>query len=166
MENINLLTLALYGLGAVGIIAVILMLARGLKSPFSYPYKEIYIDVSGERSPKMEDCIDNYLIENDDEYFFDSIDNHCVRVEKWKKKCVDKIARSILKGRRARQFSACLDDKHMIQFIMTDAQGHPLSGKGTRLGVDSEYLAERFNRLVSIGFAGPLSQYEGKNKES
>jgi len=171
MGNINSGILVLCGLGAIGIIALIYILFRIIQSPFSYPYKTISFDVSGRRSPKIEDLIDNYINKNDISPFLD----HYEYVEDWKRKCQDKIAHAIFKRRRERQFLDCLDDKHMFQFIMTRSQkryrqknyvksSYYVDVEEARFGANLSYLQDRYNELKAIGFACTLSEYNAKEQ--
>lgn len=158
--------------GAVIIVVLLTeLILRILASPFEYPYKIINIDVSGRRSPKMEDLIDRYLIEEGLLPFTE----HLGFVEKWKQQCQEKIEHSKLKKRRERQYLESLDDGNMFVFRLLRSQtryrqvNYIKTAYKVRIVV-SEYttsyqsISERFKRLEAIGFECTLSEFHAANQ--
>ena len=155
-------------LSLIAIVTTYIWIAR---SPLKYPYKEIHFDVSKKRSPKMEDLIDQYLIENK----LEPILKHYEYVEEWKKECKDKIASCLLKKYRIYQFLSCLDDDSMFRFVATRSQtryhqrNYVRSSYHVDVTVDAvtcsiSYLKKRYNTLKNIGFECTLSEYNTKNQ--
>ena len=153
------------------LIAIVTTYICVARCPFKYPYKEIYFDVSKKRSPKMEDLIDQYLIENR----LETILKHYKYVEKWKNQCQDKIASCLLKKHRTQQFLSCLDDDSMFRFVATRSQtryhqrNYIRSSYHVDVTVDAvscsiSYLEKRYNALSNIGFECTLSEYNTKNQ--
>lgn len=60
------------------IICIIICINRWLKSPFSYPYLDVAFDVSRKRQPKIEDCIDRWLLDGG----WDKVVTHSVKVSR------------------------------------------------------------------------------------
>lgn len=96
------------------IIIVISIICGSLKSPFVYPYKSFYIDVSGKKQPNINDYVDEYLIKNG----INEICGHYKAVEQWKTDCEEKIKNSILKEYRMKQFRSVIDDENMFRFTL------------------------------------------------
>ena len=140
-------------------------------SPFKYPYYFREFDISGKRSPKPEDLLDNYINKNGMEDF----SNHFKYVQRWKKECQNTINRGKLKRRRYQQFLACLDDENMFCFSMIRSQtrysqkNYVKSSYQVYVTVDEfsksySDLLERYNALKEIGFECTLSEYHAKNQ--
>jgi hypothetical protein len=73
---------------------VLILLYVVLKSPFSYPYFIHSFDVSGKRSPHIEDFLDTFLISGG----FTRIQSHQMIIEQWKSESHQRIEKSILKN--------------------------------------------------------------------
>ena len=115
----NILYTLLYICAAcIGIAILAFLLYLFFKSPFKYPYCEIAFDVSGKRSPNIEDYIDEYLNKNG----IDKFVRHKESVEAWKQGCQNRIKKSLFKRLRTKQFEAVLDDENMICFALTRKQ--------------------------------------------
>ena len=152
-------------------IIIIYILIRIFRSPFSYPYKCIDIDISHKRSPKIEDLVDRYLIEHGLQDFV----IHKDFVEKWKKKSQKTVMTSVLKKRRQRQLEKCIDDNNMFLFRMMrqqtryTQQNYVKRAYRVNMVKDSyymsyDYIVDRFYRLQEIGFECTLSEYNAKSQ--
>ncbi len=84
MEILYIFLYILIGVIAIAILSSIVYSI--LKSPFKYPYYTITFDVSGKRSPNVNDLIDNHL----NIYGFNEFTQHFESVEQWKRDCKKK----------------------------------------------------------------------------
>lgn len=150
---------------------IAIVVARILRSPFEYPYKKIYIDISRKRQPQMEDLVDRYLNANGLSPFI----LHYDTVQEWKKECIEKINSSSLKNLREKQYEECLDDKEMFQFIAVRAQtryrqqnymksAYKVEVPTESVSCDINYLKYRYRELEKIGFQCTLSEYRKKDQ--
>lgn len=163
----------LYNMSVIALLILAIILIWIFRSPFKYPYKIIYIDISGKRSPRMEDLIDSWLINNG----LSLLQSHCIEVEQWKHESQTKIRLSLpfLRKHRTKQYLACLDDAGMFQFIATRSQtryqqrNYIRSAYKVDVGVaefhtNYFFLKQRYDQLKDIGFECTLSQYQAKNQ--
>lgn len=150
---------------------LLFMLWLWLRSPFKYPYKKIYFDVSSKRNPKIEDQIDNFLNEEG----FDLIEEHCEHIEQWKKKCREKVDGSLFRKKRERQFQDCIDDENAFQFIETRTQtryrqrnyvksAYKVDVVVEQFNTGESYLRNRYKKLKAIDFACTISEYHAKDQ--
>lgn len=149
------------------VLAIVLFLFFVHRSPFKYPYFTVTIDISGKRSPKAENLIDRYLIEEG----FLSISNHLDVVKKWKEECLRRIEKSPIKNTRMKQYQSCLDDRHMFLFEFTRNQTryrqsnyvktpYKTSVVSDSFSCNYAYLEQRYLALKKIGFECTLLEYE------
>lgn len=153
------------------IIAITALLYFILKSPYEYPYKFMYFDVSGKRKPDISILVDEYMIKNG----FFHFDDQKYEVDMWKKACQEKIDKSLLKRLRQKQFDECLDDEHMFYFVTTRRQtryrqqnyhktSYKVTVKDKKWTISYEDLRARYNRLRAIDFEAPLRSHKEKNQ--
>lgn len=156
---------------AIIILIVIFILYQTLKSPFDYPYFKYYFDVTGKRNPKIEDLIDNFLIEKR----FLMIIRHREKIEIWKLECQNKINKSIIKNYRLKQYLECLNDDKAYVFYLTRKQTryHQSNYVRTSYKVDQvvsayhcsyEYLNYRNEELKKIKYESTINDYECNNQ--
>lgn len=156
---------------AVMIYCVLVLLYIFLKSPFSYPYFIHEFDVSGKRSPHIEDYLDMFLISGG----FVDIQTHQKAIEEWKLKCTQQIDRSILKGYRRKQYERVLDDKaafkfYFIRFQTRYRQRNYVKSAyrvKVRVGPFAYYyddIKTRYSQLADISFECTLRAYHSKNQ--
>ncbi len=142
-----------------------------LRNPFSYPYETIRFDVSGTRSPNMEDYIDKFLIENKTE----RIRSHLRQVSQWEIECKENIKGSFLKERRRRQFEETKDPNHEFNFVFTREKTrykqrnyvrypYKITETVSKFNCNAEFLMKRYHQLEQISFECTLSEYYAKNQ--
>lgn len=150
-------------------IYLIATLVLYIKSPFKFPYWKYEFDVSGTRQPKMEDYIDQYLIDNR----MSNIESHLAKVALWREENLKKIEKSLFKKRRQMQFDECLDYEKMFSFSFYRKQTrykqvnyvrHPYTVTQTTAEFSCSYetLLHRFERLEDINFETTISVYNSK----
>lgn len=155
----------------IGIAILAFLLYLFFKSPFKYPYCEIAFDVSGKRSPNIEDYIDGYLNKNG----IDKFVRHKESVEAWKQGCQNRIKKSLFKRLRTKQFEAVLDDENMICFALTRKQTrykqvnyekspYYVTVTVDEFSCDLAALEKRYSKLAEIGFECSLSAYHSKEQ--
>ena len=153
------------------IISVIIFLIVFARSPFKFPYKKIIFDVSGTKQPKIENYIDNLLIEQRMEI----IDKCMLEMLDWKKECLAKIEKSAFKKRRKEQFDMCLDWNNAFLFVFTRKKTrykqvnyvrHPYTVIETVLEYSCSYgdIKDRYDQLEEIDFEATLTEYHSKNQ--
>lgn len=141
------------------------------KNPFKYPYKSIYIDISGRRSPRVEDLIDEYLID----FGLDDIIIYNDEIKQWKCRCKQRINKSPIRKIRYKQYLECIDDEGAIVFKFTRTQtryeqrnyvrhSYKVDTVVDRFYTNIKYLKGRYNSLEEIDFECTLSQYHAKNQ--
>ena len=157
----------------VGMIAAIGVLNWIFKAPFSYPYYEVRIDVSGKKSLDKIDCIDRYLIQRGISEFL----RHDEYVQRWKADCRRRISHTLLKGIRSHQFYKCLDNRNTFQFIFTRSQtryrqinykkySYRVTVEDDGFSADLAWLNKRYNELKQINFECTLKEYYSRNQRS
>lgn len=142
-----------------------------LKSPFKYPYHTITFDVSGKRSPNVNDLIDNHLnIQG-----FKEFPQHYKSVEQWKKDCQERIKKSKLKKLRTQQFERIIDDDHMFHFELIRKQtryrqvnyvksSYSVYVTIAQYAYNLKAIQQRYNALANIDFECTLSEYHSKDQ--
>lgn len=154
-----------------GALAFICFLRWLFKSPFSYPYYEVFIDISGRRSVDIYDAIDDYLIEKGISEF----QIHEKYIQSWRENCRRKISRRPFKRLRERQFYKCLDTKNMFQFVLSRNQtrykqinyrkyGYQVKVEDSRFSTDLGWLLRRYDELKEINLECTLSEYQQKDQ--
>lgn len=150
---------------------VIGLLYLVLKSPFSYPYFIHEFNVSGKRSPQIDDLLDTFLISGGIEH----IQNHQRKIDQWKQDSYQRIEHSLLKKYRKRQYEQVLDDNKAFVFNFVRSQtrykqkNYVKSSYKVNVEINSfaysyEYIQQRYNDLASIGFESTLRKYHSKNQ--
>lgn len=142
-----------------------------LKSPFKYPYYIIEIDISGRRSPSIEDIVDEYIIANGINRFT----SHYESIKNWKADCQNKISKSPLKETRRQQYEKVIDDDRMFIFRLTRLQTRykqvsyhkqaykvPVVVKENYCNLD--IIKNRYNALAKINFECTVSEYTAKDQ--
>ncbi len=165
----GILTTILLLLSVVFIVGIVLM--NILKSPFEYPYYIYEFDVTGKRSPNIEDLIDRFLI-NDG---LTKIQHYNEIIKRWKVECEEELKHCWLKKYRVNQYLECLDDSHAFEFRMIRYQTRykqvnyikipykvPQIVKETSF--DYDYLLKRDKKLQAIGYECTLNEYHSKNQ--
>lgn len=148
-----------------------LLLYSILKSPFSYPYFIYEFDVSGKRSPQIDDLLDTFLISDG----YKDIKNHQRIIDEWKQESCQRIERSILKKYRRRQYERALDDNKAYVFYIVRLQTrykqrhyvklpYKMMVRTNSFVYDYEYIQCRYNELANINFECTLSAYHCKNQ--
>lgn len=142
-----------------------------LKSPFEYPYYTHNFNVTGKRSPNMDDLIDGFLICDG----LTEIQNHYGKIQSWKLDCEKKIKQSRLKKHRTKQYCACLDDSHAFLFRMVRLQTRYRQVNYVKTpykviqvvninSFDYDYFVRRDKKLHAIGYECALNEYHSKNQ--
>lgn len=155
------------------VLAVGCILWRMLRSPFSYPYFNLYFDVSGKRKPKMENLIDDHL----NETRLEDIERHLETVGLWEIACKEKVEKSVLKKRRAQQFEKCRDDEHAFRFHQTRQQtrykqknyvkeSYKVVVEEKCFACSYAYLIDRYKQLEEIQHECSLNEYHRKDQRS
>lgn len=150
---------------------VILSLYIVFKSPFSYPYFTHEFDVSGKRSPQINDLLDDFLISGG----FKSIQYHQEKIDQWKQATCQQIEHSLLKKYRRHQYERALDDKsafvfHFVRFQTRYKQknyvksSYKVKIKTNSFAYDYVYIQHRYNDLANIGFECTLRKYHSKSQ--
>ncbi len=150
---------------------VLLLLYAILRCPFSYPYFIHKFDVSGKRSPHIEDFLDMFLISGG----FENIQAHQNVIEQWKLDSHQRIEKSIFKNHRRKQYEQVLDDKAAFKFyfIRSQTRYRQINYVKTAYKVDVEngcfsynfdYIKNRYGQLDDIGFECTLRMYHSKNQ--
>lgn len=97
--------------GVVGFAIVLYVIWMSLRSPFSCPLFVHAFDVSGRRSPEIDDLLDEFLIHGG----FERIQVHKHKVDAWKRICGNRIQHSVLKRYRLWQYRIAVgDDKPFV----------------------------------------------------
>lgn len=162
------------------IIAVVLIIAIAITifcfifiSPFTYPYLDFNFDVSGMRSPDVNDLVDKFIINNGFEVF----EKHYQKVQSWKNICKKQIEKSWIKKYRKKQFLRIIDDQHMFRINLIRRQTRyqqknyvrtPYTVYVNRESCSYSYgeLEKRYHDLSQINFECSLSDYHVKNQRS
>lgn len=152
-------------------IVLICMAASYIRQPFFYPHSRFRLDVSRKRQPQIEDQVDEFLIGGG----FDAIQRHEDRVDAWKRGCEARMARSLFKARRRRQYEQALDDSHAYRFDMVRQQTRYRQQNYVKVPYTVEavcgtfyfsfgQIADRYQKLSAIGFECTLRAYHSKDQ--
>lgn len=158
----------------IGVIVIALLsfiIYSILKSPFKYPYHTITFDVSGKRSPNVNDLIDNHL----NIYGFKEFSQHYESVKQWKRECQERIEKSKLKKLRSQQFEKIIDDEHMFRFKLIRKQtrykqvnyvksSYSVYVTVAQYAYNLKAIQQRYNALANIDFECTLSEYHSKDQ--
>lgn len=171
-EVIEMLKIFLCVLLAIIVIVVSIVVLHAIfKSPFKYPYYIIQFDVSGKRSPDINNLIDDYLIKNG----IGEFSQHFEDVKQWKSDCQDRIQKSKIKKLRTRQFTEVLDDEGMFCFELMRQQtryrqvnyvksSYKAYVQASEYSYNFEYIKRRYNALKKINFECTISEYYSKEQ--
>lgn len=97
--------IVLYIIISILLIALISFIIYSIfKSPFKYPYHIIKFDITGKRTPNINDLIDNHL----NMYGFNEFLQHYEKVKQWKIDNQERINKSKFKKLRTKQFEKML----------------------------------------------------------
>lgn len=141
------------------------------KSPFKYPYYEISFDVTGKHNPKIEDYIDNYIINNGVDVFY----RHKEKVDNWKRNSQDFIDKSIFKRIRNKQYLKSIDDENMFKFKLDRCQTRYQQIKYEKTPYqilvsqsiatsNLETIVKRYKYLKLINFECTINEYNVKSQ--
>ena len=150
---------------------VLFLLYTILKSPFSYPYFIHRFDVSGKRSPHIDDFLDTFLIDGG----FTRIQSYQKVIEQWKSDSHQRIEKSILKNFRRKQYEQVLNDRAAFKFYFIRSQtryrqrnyvktAYKVKVQDGCFVYDFNYIKDRYNQLEDIGFECTLRKYHSKNQ--
>lgn len=153
------------------IVIEIVLLRIILRSPFVYPYFVKEFDVSGKRSPHIEDYLDMFLISGG----FTKIQAHQEVIEQWKLDSHQRIEKSILKSYRCKQYKQVQNDKAAFRFYFIRSQtryrqrdyvktSYKVKVRDSCFTYDFNYIKDRYNQLEEIGFECTLRKYHSKNQ--
>lgn len=151
------------------LIGIVLYLC--LRSPYHYPYKVIRFDITGKRSPQIEDLIDRYINTNG----FDRFAEHYDYVDIWKAEKQAHAEASLFSNLRKKQLTNAIDDDSMFIFktIRKQTRYTQRNYRKTSYKVSmptGEYfcnyhtLLSRYYALEEIEFAHTLSEVSTKEQ--
>ena len=157
----------------LGIVVISLTLYFIFRNPFEYPYHIIDFDVSGKRSPSVNNYIDNYLILNG----IDEFENHFNYVQKWKRECEETIQHSWLKSLRTRQYQETIDDEKMFKFNLNRNQtrykqsnyvrtSYTVTVTDSTFASNINFIKHHYKELEQINFECTLSEYHSKQQRN
>lgn len=155
----------------VGICILAVLLYIVFESPFSYPYFIHEFDVSGKRSPQIDDLLDTFLISGG----FEHIQNHQEKIEQWKQESCQRIEHCLMKKYRRTQYLRAIDDNRAFMFHFVRSQTryrqshyvkkpYKVSVRTNSFAYAYEYIQHRYNDLADIGFECTLRTYHSKNQ--
>lgn len=156
---------------ADAVLISILILYVILRNPYHYPYKYIYIDISGRRNVKMLDEIETYILENGIGRFTE----HYKDVEDWKDERHSKAEKSLLKSLRLKQLDKVIDDDALFTFNLFRKQTrykqqnyvktpYTVKQKTDGFSCGYEYVVGRYKALEKINFETTTSKYKSKTQ--
>lgn len=162
-----------YVIGFIAFLLIVGLVALILVSPYHFPYFKHTFDVSGKRKVKIEDLIDEFLINNGFHY----IEEHRNYIDAWKRNCEGKIEKSVLKKYRQKQYERCLDYAKTFQFYTSRQQtrykqvnyiktAYKVEQIDGRYFFDFDYLRVRNEQLKNIGYETTLNKYQSKKQRS
>ncbi len=166
MDELNLIVL--FVIFAVIIFNILYFIFRNY---FEYPYKYIYIDISGRRNVVYENEIDKYICEHRLGVF----EKHLKYVKLWKNDCLEQINKSLLKQYRTRQFESILDDDSMFIFVFVRSQtryrqyryvkqSYKVDNVVEKLGCSFFDIEKRYYLLEKIDFQCSVKEYISKDQ--
>lgn len=153
------------------ILFLLIILYLIFKSPFLYPYFTYNFDISGKRSPQIDDILDMFLISGG----FTYIQNHQRKIEQWKRESCQRIEHSTMKKYREKQYLHALDDNKAFVFHFVRAQtrykqrnyvksSYKVNVRTNSFAYNYEYIQHRYNELADIGFECTLRAFHSKNQ--
>ena len=156
----------------VGILSLTFYLI--FKNPFEYPYIVIDMDVSRKKLPNLENVLDEFIIENKDN-FLQGIENVLLDPEEWKTQSKTCIDNSLFRRIRQKQFEQTLDDENLfnIELYKVETRYKTINYKKypykvntvvQTLNCSAEYIKERYKKLKEINFECPISKYNTKDQ--
>jgi 5-methylcytosine-specific restriction endonuclease McrA len=162
---LELLLILIYNIKAI--------LKHLLRTPFKYPYFEKDFDVTGRRNVKIENLLDEYLIE----FGLDEIREHKRFLTQWKLDNKKKAESARLKKLRIRQYNEALDDQNTYHFNIVREQTRYTQRNYVKTAYkvlqiqsthkcDLPYIMYRYNRLKEIDFSCTLSEFESKKQRN
>lgn len=168
-EEITIILISIVLILIISFISYILYLI--FQSPFQYPYFKYSFDVSGKRTPNIENFIDIFFNQGN----FSIIQNHENEINQWKIECKQKIAKSKLKTYRTKQYQKSLDDKRAYIFCLTREQTRYRQKNYIRkpykviqtvdlFSCDYDFLFNRNEQLKKINYECTLKEYNSKNQ--
>lgn len=171
MDYMIIFGMIVIGMVVIGVTVWILYLI--LRSPFEYPYYIYDFDVSGKRKPRIENLLDNYLIDGN----IYKIEEHNKKIQRWKEDCQKCIEHSLLKNLRMKQYEKCLDDAHTYTFRLIRQQtrykqqdyiksSYKVDVINKEFSFDYGFIWERYNKLREINFECSLQEYHSKNQRN
>lgn len=167
-ENAWLLIVVIFSVLCI----LIYLTCRILRNPFHYPYFTHSFDITGKRSVKIEDYIDNFLR---DEQNWKMIQTHQQKIDEWKKETENYIQACRLKKYRAQQYQNILDDKLAFHFKVIRKQtryqqrnyiktAYKVSVIVSEWAVNWQWMDNRHKQLEKIGFETTLRNYNSKSQ--
>ncbi len=170
MDN-SFIILTVIGCIIIFVIVLSVVLYSIFRSPFRYPYCYIDFDISGRRSPDVNDLIDEYINKNG----IDGFCNHVEKVKSWKRDCIEIIEKSKLKKLRQQQYREIIDDNNMFVFSLNRKQtrykqvnyvksAYTVLVTISKFSCNMELIKQRYTALSKIGFECTLSEYHSKDQ--
>ena len=143
-----------------------------LKNPFSYPYFTYSFDVSGKRNVSIEECIDRFLLDEDN---WNQLRVHQIGIQAWKQQKESYVQKCILRKYRSKQLEKVIDDEHAYQFLLVRKQtryqqqnyvrtSYKVDVIGDEWAVSWRWLVKRCEKLAGIGYETTLKEYHSKNQ--
>ena len=134
----------------------------------------IDMDVSGRKLPNLETVLDEFIIENKDN-FLQGIEKVLLDLEEWKNQSKACIDNSLFRRIRQTQFEQTLDDGNLfnIELYKVETRYKTINYKKypykvntivQTLNCSAEYLQERYKKLKEINFECPISKYNAKDQ--
>lgn len=155
----------------VVVVALFFIINKILSSPFQYPYYKKSFDVSGKRTPKIEEYIEQFICDGG----FAEISAHQQVISNWENECEKRIESSILKTLRKKQYERCKDEGKVYCFYFFRTQTRYVQRNHMRMSYkanqvvevkqyDYEWLVNKYNKLREIGFETTLAKYHSKEQ--
>lgn len=140
-------------------------------NPFQFPYFKHEFDVSGRRLPKIEDLIDEFIMENG----FDVIKEHQKEIRQWHRRAEEIISHSIIKPYRRWQYQKAADDENAYIFITTRSQVRYRQVNYRAIAYKSGVMIDRYTfeyddlerrniKLSKINYETTLNSYDSQNQ--
>lgn len=164
--------IVLYIIISILLIALISFIIYSIfKSPFKYPYHIIKFDITGKRTPNINDLIDNHL----NMYGFNEFLQHYEKVKQWKIDNQERINKSKIKKLRTKQFEKVVDDEHMFRFELMRKQtryrqqnyvksAYTVNITIAQTSFNLNEIQQRYDALANIDFECTLSEYNSKEQ--
>ena len=154
----------------VVICLICVLIRKALRSPFRYPYYSHTFDITGKRNPKLEELVDQYLLER-----FELIEKCHERTREWKRSCRVKIDESICKKLREKQYLRALDDENAFCFKVVRTRTRYKQKNEEKSSDKAEpvfdtfhcgfkWLETRKRQLEGEDFVASLSDYQNRRQ--